>query len=58
MMGSLIKYFRLYGQMTMEVILSVAFGLKTDYQLNKDKRISEEAAKFFTPRTSVLIIGK
>ncbi|XP_065054595.1 cytochrome P450 3A24-like [Rhopilema esculentum] len=51
-----INIFKLYGQMTMEVILSVAFGLKTDYQLNEDKQISEEASHFFSPRPAVLII--
>ena len=42
----------------MEVILSVAFGLQTNFQVEGDETITKEAMKFFTARRSRMIIGK
>ncbi|XP_065054594.1 cytochrome P450 3A4-like [Rhopilema esculentum] len=38
---------KIFERMAMEVILSVAFGLKTEFQLKGDKKISKAADKFF-----------
>ena len=42
----------------MEVILSVAFGLETNFQVEGDETITKEAMKFFPARRSRMIIGK
>ena len=42
----------------MEVILSVAFGLQTDFQIKGDETITKEAMKFFTSKRIRLIIGR
>ena len=49
--------FRLYGEMTMEVILSVAFGLQTDFQTMGDKTVKQEAMYFFCERRYIVFIG-
>ena len=42
----------------MEVILSVAFGLKTEFQLKEDKKISTAADEFFQLGLGGILIGK
>jgi len=51
-----VEVFGLYGRLTMEVILSVAFGLQTNFQVEGDETITKEAMKFFTARRSRMII--
>ena len=41
----------------MEVILSIAFGLQTDFQTKGDKTITSEAMDWFHIRTPNLFIG-
>ena len=43
--------------MTMEVILSVAFGLQTNFQINGDEVLTKEAMDWFVVRRSSLFIG-
>ena len=44
--------------MTMEIILSVAFGLQSDFQVKGDKKVTEEAAKWFHINLANAIIGQ
>ena len=44
--------------MTMEVILSVAFGLETDFQIKGDENLKREADDWFRLRRGNLILGK
>ena len=41
----------------MEVILSVAFGLETNFQMKEDENITKEAMDWFSARRSRLFIG-
>ena len=41
----------------MEVILSVAFGLKKNFQINGDEIVTKEAMDWFVVRRTTLFIG-
>lgn len=43
--------------MTMEVIMSVAFGLQTNFQVKGDKTITDVAKTWFHSRPDVFFIG-
>eukprot|EP00794_Sanderia_malayensis_P004859 gene4859-5497_t len=47
---------KLYGSLTMEVILCIAFGLKSDFQTKRNERLLQEALKWFSVDRRVLFV--
>lgn len=48
----------LFGRLTMEVILSIAFGLDNDYQLKGDHKLTNAAKGFFVINPIVFLVGE
>ena len=42
----------------MEVIMSVAFGLENDFQLNVDQTVMDECFRWFNPPSGTFFAGK